>query len=177
LLVLVSLQEYEWDSHYSSTHYIEDVKYMSENVLCWPRVPEMLKYGYKYNMITKLDRIAKSVTHSKRPESRILEAKDAAPKGWIVKREHSDTARHVIFPMTSRSTIKLDGQEGKYRWIAQEMMPLLRKWGEIRVIFVDRIPCYAVLTAPTKKGPWDCRQYQKPYSLDALRRVLSMYLV
>ena len=107
-LMLQSLPEYGWNDTYSSGKYINDVKYMSSHVLCWPRVPELLKTGHKFNLIDKLDRIAQVVTKTKWPTSHLLGTEDNPPRGWIVKREHSDIARHVIIPKTARSVVSVN---------------------------------------------------------------------
>lgn len=64
--------------------------------------------------------------------------------------------------------IKDDGTG--HRWIAQEMAPLLPKWGEYRVVFVGQTPLYAMLTTP-RKDAWDWHEC-KPYSLKTLRCVV-----
>lgn len=165
-LFVNSQPEYEWDENYTSSRYIDDVKYLSSHVLCWPRVPELLEMGKKFNWIRQLDHIAEEVTKTKRPSSILLEDGDAPPKGWLMKREHSDGARHVVFPNNRRS-VKVN-RGGNYRWIAQEVAPLLRQWGEYRVVLVGKKPLHVVITSPGKDGVWTWSEL-KPYSLDALR--------
>jgi hypothetical protein len=113
----------------------------------------------------KLDWIANVVTQTKRPGSILLEGDAKPPQGWLVKREHSDGARHVKFPKTRKDVVDFD--RGSYRWIGQQMAPLLRKWGEYRVIFVDQKPLYAIITTP-KSGAWLWCPVM-PYSLQDLR--------
>jgi hypothetical protein len=168
ILFLNSLPEYGWDDEYDFEDYVDDVKYVANEVLCWPRVPELLDYASKYNLIRKLDKIAETITHTERPRTILMGAKDEPPKGWMVKREHSDGGRHVEFPRSSKSKV-MNNREGSYRWIAQEVAPLLRKLGEIRVVFVGQNPLYAVLTTPSKDWSWQWNLYQRPYSLARLR--------
>lgn len=165
---LNSQASYGWDDAYTPQAYIDDVKYLSTHVLCWPRVPELLELGLKFDLIRKLDDIARRVTHTKRPRT-ILTNPRNPPQGFVLKREHSDSATHVILPKNGRTT-GVNDDNGTYRWIAQEVAPLLRKWGEFRVIFVGRVPLYAILTTP-KAGKWEWHKC-RPYSLKALRCVV-----
>jgi hypothetical protein len=103
-----------------------------------------------------------------------LQAEEDPPQGWLIKREHSDTARHVIFPRNAKSIAKYD-RSGDYRWFAQEMVPFLRQWGEFRVIFVGKIPIYTIITTPLKNGSWTWNRYDQPYSLDTLRWVIGLW--
>jgi hypothetical protein len=91
-----------------------------------------------------------------------------------MKREHSDGARHVILPETG-TTAQVNFEEDNHRWFAQEVAPLLRKWGEFRVIFVGQVPLYAMLTTPEQNGQWGWVKC-KPYSLKVLRCVVLRYL-
>jgi len=124
--------------------------------------------GHKFNLISQLDSIAMEVTKTQRPRSILLEAEDVPPTGWLMKREHSDGARHIIFPKLSKSVAK-GNRAGNYRWIAQEVAPLLRKWGEYRMVFVGQSPLYVMITTPQKDGSSWLWNEVKPYSLDALR--------
>ena len=88
----------------------------------------------------------------------------------MVKRENSDGAHHVVFPKNAKSVVSIE-KGGSYQWIAQEMMPLLQKWGEYHVIFVGETPLYTMITTPQKHGEWLWDEL-KPYSLEALRCVM-----
>jgi hypothetical protein len=127
-----------------------------------------LEFGLKHDLVEKLDSIAGSVTGTKRPKSLLLQANENPPLGWLIKREYSDAARHVIFPRNAKSVAAYE-ESGDYRWFAQEMVPLLRQWGEIRIIFLNKIPLYAVLTTPSKNGSWTWDLYEHPNDLATLR--------
>jgi hypothetical protein len=91
------------------------------------------------------------------------------PQGWVMKREYSDASRHVLLP--KKGKLQKIQDDGKHRWIAQEMAPLLQKWGEYRVVFVGQTPLYAMLTTPQRNNGWDWHE-SKPYSLETLRYVV-----
>ena len=113
------------------------------------------------------DSIATNVTKTVRPKTKLLNGKEKVPPGWLVKREYSDDRRHVIFPDGKRKGARRI-RDSKYRWIAQEIVPLITKLGEIRVVFVDREILYATLTKPTLEG-WESSVYNRPYRLKTLR--------
>jgi hypothetical protein len=164
-----SLDYYEWNKRddYSSDRYIEDLFYLGLHVLCWPRIPELREDGKKFEKIKMFDTIAANVTKTIRPKTKLLNGKDMVPPGWLVKREYSDDRRHVIFPDDKRKAARRV-RDSKYRWMAQEVVPLITKLGEIRVVFVDREILYAVLTTPALEV-WEWSVYNRPYSLKTLR--------
>ena len=157
---------YGWDEGYTKEHYIEDIKYLSARVLCWPRVPELLQYGRKFDLINKLDSIASRITKTHRPRSILLSGEDERPpRGWVIKRERSDGARHVHFPKNGKATVTIKRQSD-HRWIAQEFMPLLRVFGELRVICVNKELLYTMMTIPkNESGQWVWSLYNHPNNL------------
>ena len=84
----------------------------------------MLEAGWESYLIRKLDKIADTITKTQRPRSILLEGTVIPPRGWLVKRENSDGAHHVVFPKNAKSLVSIK-KGGSYRWITQEMMPLL----------------------------------------------------
>ena len=84
----------------------------------------MVLLGWKSYLIGKLDKITDAVTETKRPHSVLLGGTAIPPRGWLVKRENSDGAHHVIFPKNAKSLVSIK-KGGSYQWITQEMMPLL----------------------------------------------------
>ena len=144
--------------------YIQDVQYFSSRVLCWPRVPELLASGRKSDLIRKLDDIS-LITETKRPQTIRLHNRQRPPKGYLIKRDQSAWSKHVFFGQDAL-TVK---RSPAYTWVAQEFVPSLREWGELRVICVARQPLYTVLTTPTNQGQWEWSLYEHPYSLAAIR--------
>ena len=68
----------------------------------------MLEAGWKSYLIRKLDKIADTITKTQRPRSILLEGTAIPPRGWLVKRENSDGARHVIFSKSVKSVVSIE---------------------------------------------------------------------
>ena len=68
----------------------------------------MLEAGQKSYLIRKLDKIADTITKTLRPRSILLEGTAIPPRGWLVKRENSDGARHVVFPKNVKSVVSIE---------------------------------------------------------------------
>jgi hypothetical protein len=87
-------------------------------------------------------------TSSLHPQSKILKDGDPIPKDAVIKRTHSDCGDHVIMP-TDLGDRNWDNLNDNLHilgsvWIAQALVPTLRKLGEWKVILIGGQPLYTV---------------------------------
>jgi len=104
-------------------------------------VEEMLYARVKLDVIRNLDWIAQNVTHTVRPATTILKLPlGEMPLGRVLKRECSDSRRHVLVPKdlerfsvkSLNTAISKRGLDGAV-WLSQTFVPELETMGELRV--------------------------------------------
>ena len=105
-----------------------------------------------------------------RPESKVLRDGDPIPKDAVLKRTHSDCGHHVIMPSDDvdrtwdilNDDLNIPGSV----WIAQALIPTLRKLGEWKVIIIGRQPLYTVHAKYNEvKATWSWEPVESFYSL------------
>lgn len=135
---------------------------LSDALPVWPPVGEQTNAVKKFSLIKRLDTIAKE-TGSKRPKSHQLTAtKPVASQWknghWVLKREQSSCSDDVklLQPGTRPTTKERENfLRGRYPWLVQEFMPLLRSIGEWRIIVIEGRAVCTVFTHPVDGHPVD----------------------
>jgi hypothetical protein len=150
---------------------------LSRLVYIWPPAHHVNSLGSKQRLIHHLDVIA-GQTSSLRPQSKILKDGDPIPKDAVIKRTHSDCGDHVIMP-TDLGDRNWDNLNDNLHipgsvWIAQALVPTLRKLGEWKVILIGGQPLYTVHAKYNDvKATWCWEPVDSFYSLDEFRYVLK----
>lgn len=143
---------------------------LSRLVYVWPPAQHVNGLGSKQRLIHHLDVIA-GKTSSLRPQSKIIRDGDPIPKDAVLKRTHSDCGAHVIMPNddvdriwdTLNDNLNTPGSV----WIAQALIPTLRKLGEWKVILIGGQPLYTVHAKYNEvKSTWSWEPVDSYYSLD-----------
>jgi hypothetical protein len=156
-----------------SVDFLDALTSLSHCIHIWPNPTELVRSGHKLLGIEQLDKAAK-LTQTSRPATEGLRRSGAKPpKGnYVLKREFSACASHVHFIRqdSSPTWAQIDGRlPSPYRWIRQEVAPLLRQWGEWRLFIVDRRVCACIMTSVAENGDWDWCAAKFGYSLKQLR--------
>jgi len=122
--------------------------------MIWPHPEHVDRVGVKSNLIASLDEIAREVTFTPRPVTKVIKRPCPIPTDTVLKRTHSDTGKHVVLPNTiGRTWDKLqDGPRGSI-WLSQTYIPTLPQLGEFRVMLVNGEPLYTIFTVMLKS---DC---------------------
>ncbi|KAJ7862306.1 hypothetical protein B0H13DRAFT_2354779 [Mycena leptocephala] len=110
---------------------------------------------FKSNVITDLDTIAREITNSERPVTRLLRSADEYTENVVLKREASARSQHRHF---------FDGP-------SQELNPVLRKCGELRAFVVLKQVIGVVATTPTDEEEFSEAMEKNGYGLKVMRRV------
>ena len=124
----------------------------------WPPVDQASSLGSKWQLIENLDIIA-HLSGSTRPKSRLLQPGHPIPKLAVLKRTHSESGNHVIFPQGNNGKrtwtyIESHSEIPRSKWFCQTFLPLLKDLGEWRVVIVGGHPIYTVHTQPGSGGTW-----------------------
>lgn len=125
------------------------------------------KHGAKVNFAQELDLIARR-EGTARPQSRPWDPNSQEPhRGWVLKREFSDAARHVYIPIhplnddakTSkrektriRNFMKKIKAKDGFLWLQQEYVQTLSTVGEFRFFCVNGEPIRVVITSANGPG-------------------------
>lgn len=110
----------------------------------WPPIEPMKASACKWRTISRLDHIARQVTHTLRPET-VLWDERVLPTDKVLKRCFSSYQSHTIIPTeVSNMRIKPTVQSLKRdtilpgrHWMVQDWVPSLRHYGEFKVYIVN----------------------------------------
>ncbi|KAJ7815359.1 hypothetical protein B0H14DRAFT_3878313 [Mycena olivaceomarginata] len=98
---------------------------------------------FKFNVITDLDTIAREITNSERPVTRLLRSADEYTENVVLKREASARSQHRHFfdgpsqmPAARIAQMIEENKGTGPKWLLQELNPVLRKCGELRAFVV-----------------------------------------
>jgi hypothetical protein len=124
----------------------------------WPPVDQASTVGSKWQLIQNLDVIA-GIHRQTRPKSRLLKDGQPIHPDTVLKRTHSESGNHVIFPNSEPykrtwDYINSHSEIPRCKWFAQSFVPLLKVYGEWRVIIVGGSPAYTVHTQPSQRNTW-----------------------
>lgn len=143
--------------------YITALSAISRRMPVWPPVDESVQFGHKATIIEMLDRAARIVTKTRRPISEILTDRHTLPLSTtenpqVLKREYSEGGGHVQLPVkvqktTPRFLEKL--LQDPERWVLQQYVPYLQRFGELRVFIAGGRIVQTVCTVKRNKdGIW-----------------------
>jgi hypothetical protein len=97
----------------------------------WPTLKECLGHADKVRNVQQLDDIAVRITKSPRPTTKEISYDDIEKEGeGVVKRTFADKSEHVYF-LPTKINKKIEKPRTKFLW--QEFIPFLKKYGELRV--------------------------------------------
>lgn len=152
------------------------MKALSKEVYIWPPPNQIETVGSKLTLINHLDMVAGRSTKTARPNTRLLLPDDRIPKQIVLKRTHSDSGEHVIFPGdNNRNWEHLRSQSNipNCQWFGQTFISTLRTLGEWRVFFVGGRIIYVIHSVYNeRKGSWKWERVHDYYSLDEFRYVI-----
>ena len=166
--------------------YISRLREIGSEATLWPHVDEQITES-KWKQVESLDAIAKTITQSHRPTTKLLDetTKLTDITGKVLKREGSESGKHVLIPPVTSLRTDKDVQNlrlgGRYRWLIQDYAPYLISVGEWRVVFCGGQEIYTIQTEPgqNRRGRvsfssmrvsphWTC------YTLEEMRSVTAV---
>lgn len=144
----------------------------------WPPVDQASTVGSKWQLIQNLDIIAAKHRQT-RPKSRLLTDGQPIHPDTVLKRTHSESGNHVIFPDSEQHKrtwkyLKCNSEVPRCKWFCQTFVRLLRTYGEWRVIIVGGSPAYTVHTQPSPRDTWKRTVVSSFWPLNRLQYVCSI---
>ena len=170
--ILCREKVYGFKTQTAADHHIEQLHKLSNIILLWPPIDEMIAASRKVDEVILLDKISREITHTIRPVTEVIsKTLNHPPPGKVFKREVSDTSSHVLLPekiaKLSRKELKKIALD-KFRWMSQTFIPQLIQFGEWRVYFVGGRYHSVVITEPTL-DKMHCEIMDGMWSLKELR--------
>lgn len=146
---------------------------LCRTVHIWPPPKQMNTVHSKWIQNQNLLHVALNVTHTIRPQAKLLNDGDQFPPNIVLKRTHSDTGHHVLLPGDAkrnweymRNNCEVPGS----RWFGQTYIEPLSKMGEWRVFLVGGKVVYTVHTLYNKESKsWKWDIVSSFYTLDELK--------
>lgn len=135
--------------------YLSGIMELRSTTVILPDPVESRIFGRKEPLISNLDNIATTITHTSRPHTKHLPYDSKIPTELVLKRGYSDTTSHVLLPQDKQkrtwSTMvrKRDPEELRHTWFSQELVPSLLHLGEMRVFVIAGRCRYIMWTRPT----------------------------
>jgi len=169
-----------YDLKENHDRFIDAYTDLSHRLLVWPPISEMEREGLKHQWVRQLDQIAK-VLNTPRPITLAVTEDSIPTEGkWVLKREFSANCEHVetvdLDNMTeaaikSLGPIRRAVGDDDFKWIIQSYQPLLRQWGEWRVLLIGGRTRYIILTTKSReerRDGWDWNKVEYLYTLEEL---------
>ncbi|KDQ05835.1 hypothetical protein BOTBODRAFT_182182 [Botryobasidium botryosum FD-172 SS1] len=156
--------------------YLDSLRWLAGHICVWPPPNEVIAASRKYEVIRDLDFIARTVTRSCRPQTRLLgqcTPLNRDPR-YVFKREGSDTSNHREWgtDVSASRCRKMAADPGQYRWMCQDIVPYLRDLGEIRVYIIGGTYHSFIVTAWNEaEGGWDTESSGRLASLEHMSRM------
>jgi hypothetical protein len=155
--------------------FIRNLKSLARFTYLWPPVDQASTIGSKWQLVENLDIIA-ALNNQIRPQSRLMKSGDYISDKTVLKRTHSESGNHIIFPqdmLGKRTWEYMDAHSEipRCRWFSQTYVPLLKDYGEWRVVIVGGAPAYTVHTQPASGDRWKYRNTTAFWPLHKLRCV------
>lgn len=150
---------------------LKSIRDLEMKIRSWPPTDQVDGPGRKDNLLYNLAR--QSVI---RPYTQNLRRGSAIPLNTVLKRTHSDSQNHVLFPGSSnRDWDHMEIGPTGSAWMSQEYVPALRTLGEWRVVIVDSQIQYTIHTVARNRGArqtWDSKVVKGFVSLQKWRWAL-----
>ncbi|KAG9310742.1 hypothetical protein JVU11DRAFT_9347 [Chiua virens] len=144
--------------------YVECLHRLHNTTPVWPPLEECQRASHKLLVVSLLDEIARTVTDSPRPTTRRLSEAEMPPlENVVIKREGSDSGRHVF--VGKKPSGKLTTDEAGFAWFTQTRIETLMSVGEWRVIVVDMQVIRVVNTTPLENNLATVEYSQRIYGL------------
>jgi hypothetical protein len=164
--------EYELDTT-NIQSYLMGIEQLQSIVYIWPPPQHVERMGSKMPLMKNLDFIAATVTNTKRPVTRILDVNQQIPDSIVIKRTHSDSGNHVLFPgnpLINREYLLSQLNIPGAVWFGQSYIPTLRHLGEWRVFIIGgQIIDIAHTRIHHETGCWKWERATRFWSLEELR--------
>ncbi|KAG6369552.1 hypothetical protein JVT61DRAFT_14253 [Boletus reticuloceps] len=152
------------------------VAQLASQTLFWPPIRLARQASMKWNTICHLQMIAR-LHGSYTPRTVRLSTGQDIPDDVVLKRSHSECAKHVILPTASRSRRTweyLNAHTDKYEfWMAQEYVQSLDQIGEWRVFIVGGNVISVVHTYKTSDDGWKGTVTESFLTLDEIREIVE----
>ena len=155
------------------SRFVDNFKRLKCHTYIWPPVDQASTVGSKWQLIDNLDIIAAKYRHT-RPKTRLLNPGQPIPENTVLKRTHSESGNHVIFPkgdpdMRTWEYLNSHSEIPRCKWFAQTYVDFLKVYGEWRVIIVGGSPAYTVHTQPSSWNTWKKTVVSSFWPLNLLR--------
>ncbi|KAJ6611625.1 hypothetical protein B0H10DRAFT_2055859 [Mycena sp. CBHHK59/15] len=172
--------------------FMQRMEELSCKTLVWPNPRHALWYCEKWQLIQELDRIAATVTHTHRPETKVFETGTQFSPTTVLKREGSGCSQMRHFHDSDRRLSKraltdilahnraiLDARKQEptafgMLWLVQELVEPLRRHGEWRVFVVGGKIIGIVGTTPANdEDGMHVTECRAVYGLDELNNIIA----
>ncbi|KAJ7822385.1 hypothetical protein B0H14DRAFT_3731727 [Mycena olivaceomarginata] len=149
----------EFENNEDERTYMDRMTQLDSMTAVFPNPTTSWAARFKSNVITDLDTIAREITNSERPITRLLRSADEYTENVVLKREASARSQHRHFfdgpsqvPAARIAQMIEENKGTGPKWLLQELNPVLRKCGELRTFVVLKQVIGVVATTPTDEG-------------------------
>ncbi|KAJ7825629.1 hypothetical protein B0H14DRAFT_3726179 [Mycena olivaceomarginata] len=149
----------EFENNEDERTYMDRMTQLDGMTAVFPNPTTSWAARFKSNVITDLDTIAREITNPERPITRLLRSADEYTENVVLKREASARSQHRHFfdgpsqvPAARIAQMIEENKGTGPKWLLQELNPVLRKCGELRVFVVLKQVIGVVATTPTDEG-------------------------
>jgi hypothetical protein len=160
--------------------FLAGIDELCRTVQVWPPPKQMNTVHSKWTQVQNLLHVALSKTHTMRPQSKLLKDGEPFPPNIVLKRTHSDTGHHVLFPGDPRRNwdyMRLNCEVPGLCWFGQTYVEPLAKIGEWRVFLLGGRDIYTVHTHYNKESKsWRWDIVTTFYTLEELRQADILHL-
>lgn len=130
--------------------YTAALKKLEQIIPVWPSSSECRAASYDYNIITLLDSIARDITKSHRPTTKVIDEVGQNCFGInkkVLKREGRQSRANIKNPWNSNPP-QQEPKCGDYRWLVQSWVPEWDRVGQWRCLMVNQT-VFHIINDPT----------------------------
>jgi hypothetical protein len=153
--------------------YRQRMSKLQQYVFMWPNFEHADTIGSKIQLYDHLDLISNSLRNTTRLPWRALQPGDNFPRDSVLKRSHSGSREHILFPDDERRTWEyMSNTEGppNCQWIAQRYSHILSTYGQWRVFMIGGNIFIVIYTIyDDEKNIWTFQKVNSWYSLEELQ--------
>ncbi|KAJ7847349.1 hypothetical protein B0H14DRAFT_2770173 [Mycena olivaceomarginata] len=172
----------EFENNEDERTYMDRMTQLDSMTAVFPNPTTSWAARFKSNVITDLDTIAREITNSERPITRLLRSADEYTENVVLKREASARSQHRHFfdgpsqvPAARIAQMIEENKGTGPKWLLQELNPVLRKCGELRAFVVLKQVIGVVATMPTDEGKngLDFEECRANYALEEFSEAMQ----
>jgi hypothetical protein len=157
--------------------YITALKKLEQIIPVWPGSSECWAASYDYNIITVLDSIARDITKSHRPITKLINEVGQRCRGInkkVLKREGRQSRASIKIPWNGNPPQQVS-ECGNYRWLVQSWVPEWDRVGQWRCLMVNQTVFHIIndpagQVVPGQSSPMKAHPREDGWTLQELTR-------